>query len=111
MKITKLTPRRRSIVMVSSLDSTRAMGRIAEDFMVDDYLTSWRNAASRATSSLLKTNLILSAGDRVLIQEKRETLRNGTARRIAKVLECGRWDVLAIIPRLGNAIFSAHWGI
>jgi hypothetical protein len=79
--------------------------------MVDDYLTSWRNAASRATSSLLKTNLILSAGDRVLIQEKRETLRNGTARRIAKVLECGRWDVLAIIPRLGNAIFSAHWGI
>src|SRR4030043_1570588 len=38
VKTTKLTPRSRSIVMVSSLDSTRAMGRIAEDFMVDDYL-------------------------------------------------------------------------
>jgi hypothetical protein len=35
-------------------------------------------------------DLILSAGDPVVIEEKIETLRNGTARRIAKVLECGR---------------------
>ena len=77
-------------MMMSSLDSTRAMGRIAEDFMVDDYLSSWRTAASLATSSLLRTDLILSPGDRAGIEEKIETLRNGTARRIAKVLECDR---------------------
>src|SRR5574341_1478118 len=33
MKTTKLTPRSRSPVIISSLDSTRAMGRMAESFM------------------------------------------------------------------------------
>jgi hypothetical protein len=34
MKTTKLTPRSRSAVIVSSLDSTSAMGRTADNFMV-----------------------------------------------------------------------------
>jgi hypothetical protein len=58
--------------------------------MVDDYLTSWRTAVSLATSPLLRTDLILSPGDRVGIEEKIEPLQDGTAKRIAKVLECGR---------------------
>jgi hypothetical protein len=87
------------------------MGRIADDFIVDDYLTPWRNAAFLATSPLLKTNLILSIGDLVVIEEKIETLRDGTARWIAKVLECGHWSVSAIILMLGNVIFSTHRGI
>jgi hypothetical protein len=40
MKTTKLTPRSRSAVMISSLDNTRAVGRNAESFMVDAYLPS-----------------------------------------------------------------------
>jgi hypothetical protein len=51
MKTTKLTPRSRSPVIISSLDNTRAMGRIAEDFMVDDYLPSTKIASPSPQSS------------------------------------------------------------